>query len=134
MKLIIGGAAQGKLAYAREQFGEGRYLDGGCCKLEEMYREKGVYDFQRWIQKQMQEAPEFFREEEKKEELLELCRSILKENREIILICNEVGCGLVPVEKRDRQYRDLVGEVCIWLAKEAEEVHRVICGIGRRIK
>ncbi|MDD7769345.1 bifunctional adenosylcobinamide kinase/adenosylcobinamide-phosphate guanylyltransferase [Suipraeoptans intestinalis] len=133
MKLIIGGAAQGKRDYAREQFGRGRYLDGSCCSREELYREKGVYDFQLWIRKRMQEEKEPF-QEGGKERLLEQCKAILQENPEIVIICNEVGCGLVPIEQADRQYRDLVGEICVWLAKEAEEVHRVICGIGRRIK
>jgi len=51
-----------------------------------------------------------------------------------IVICDEVGCGLVPIDKSEREYRDMVGKICCKLAKDATKVHRVICGIGTVIK
>ena len=47
---------------------------------------------------------------------------------------DEVGGGIVPVDPEDRIYRELVGRAGQRLAKEAEQVHRVLCGIGVRIK
>ena len=51
-----------------------------------------------------------------------------------VVICDEIGCGLVPIDKFEREYRDLVGKICCKLAREAVKVHRVICGIGTVIK
>lgn len=51
-----------------------------------------------------------------------------------IIACDEVGLGIVPLDKRERQYREAVGQLCICLAQEAEQVIRLICGIPQRIK
>ena len=51
-----------------------------------------------------------------------------------IVICNEMGCGLVPMDKQERAHRENVGRLCVALAKKAEEVHRVYSGIGSQIK
>ena len=51
-----------------------------------------------------------------------------------VIICNEVGCGLVPIDPSEREYRDTVGKICCKLAARAVRVHRVICGIGTVIK
>ena len=53
---------------------------------------------------------------------------------DIILICDEVGGGIVPIEKTERDYRECVGRVLCELAKDADTVERVNCGIGRMIK
>lgn len=59
---------------------------------------------------------------------------MIDKNLDCIVICDEVGCGLVPIDKTEREYRDLVGHICCNLAKRATKVHRVICGIGTVIK
>ncbi len=51
-----------------------------------------------------------------------------------IIICNELGCGVVPIDKELRNKRDLVGKLCIQLASKADEVYRVYAGIGVKIK
>lgn len=54
-------------------------------------------------------------------------------NKEVI-ICNEIGCGIVPVEKCERDRREKIGRLCIELAKYAKLVIRVQCGIPIYIK
>ena len=51
-----------------------------------------------------------------------------------ILISDEIGNGIVPMDAFEREYREQTGRILIELAKEAEEVTRVICGIGQKIK
>ena len=51
-----------------------------------------------------------------------------------IIICDEVGNGIVPAGSAEREYRERVGRILILLAQRAEEVERVICGIGQKIK
>ena len=47
---------------------------------------------------------------------------------------DEIGNGIVPMEKQEREYRERVGRLLIRLAEEAETVERIICGMGQKIK
>lgn len=60
--------------------------------------------------------------------------SALAENENAVILLDEVGCGIVPMEKSEREYRESVGRVGCFLAARAEEVWRVVLGIGTRIK
>lgn len=52
----------------------------------------------------------------------------------LVVICDEVGYGVVPADAFERAWRETVGRVCCYFAGEAVQVVRVICGIGERIK
>ena len=49
--------------------------------------------------------------------------------RKKVIICNEVGSGIIPVSKDLTRARVLTGKLCSQLAQEASRVVRVICGI-----
>ena len=51
-----------------------------------------------------------------------------------VLVTDETGCGIVPADAFERLYREETGRLCCRIAGEAEEVWRVCCGIGMRIK
>ena len=51
-----------------------------------------------------------------------------------VLIATDISQGVVPVDKDLRAAREASGRLMIYLASEAEQVHRVFCGIGKRIK
>lgn len=51
-----------------------------------------------------------------------------------IVITQEIGCGIVPVDAFERKYRELTGRICCQLAAASQEVWRVTAGIGQRIK
>ena len=61
-------------------------------------------------------------------------RKFLDRFPDCVIICDEIGNGIVPVEAFERAYRERTGRIVTALAKEAEEVVRVVCGIGQRIK
>nr|WP_300186337.1 bifunctional adenosylcobinamide kinase/adenosylcobinamide-phosphate guanylyltransferase [uncultured Agathobaculum sp.] len=48
--------------------------------------------------------------------------------------CDEVGCGVVPIDRADEAYREAVGRLCCALAAEADAVIRVTAGIPQYIK
>nr|WP_297176345.1 bifunctional adenosylcobinamide kinase/adenosylcobinamide-phosphate guanylyltransferase [uncultured Agathobaculum sp.] len=48
--------------------------------------------------------------------------------------CDEVGCGVVPIDRADEAYREAVGRLCCALAAEADVVVRVTAGIPQFIK
>ncbi len=125
MKMVIGGAYQGKLAYARNTWKDaGKLLDGAVCSWEELKDCGIVCHLEEFIRRgladglPMRELPEYFK----------------KENPDVILVCREIGYGIVPMDAFEREYREAVGRICTQLAAMSDEVHRVVCGIGTVIK
>lgn len=51
-----------------------------------------------------------------------------------ILLCDEIGSGIVPLTAEDRQWREAVGQLLQLLAKEAETVISFLCGIPLVLK
>ena len=74
------------------------------------------------------------RELEKERDVSELAEQIILKNPDVILVSQEVGYGVVPVDAFDRKYREAVGRVCTQLAAYSHKVTRVACGIGTVIK
>lgn len=108
MILIVGGAYQGKSGYADEHF-------PGRCRVEHLERQileevKAGRDPLDWLSQQL---PSF---------------------KDAVLLCEDISCGVVPVTPIHRAWREGVGRVCTKLAREADQVIRVFCGIGSRIK
>lgn len=129
MKLIIGGYAQGKLDYVLSKYHlqEHAVWDGVLpdnVALQEKDEQVVINHFHQWVKNRMLDGgcPE--------EEVL----SFLGHCENCIIICDEVGNGIVPIEPLERDYRERVGRLLIQLAQKAEEVERVICGIGQKIK
>lgn len=51
-----------------------------------------------------------------------------------VVVCCEVGLGVVPVDARERAWRELVGRTCCELAERADTIVRMVCGIPVHIK
>ena len=51
-----------------------------------------------------------------------------------VIICDEVGCGVVPMDKKDRLYRETLGKTATIVAQKSDVVYRVYCGIETKIK
>ena len=64
----------------------------------------------------------------------DLAEELIRKNPELILITDEIGYGIVPVDRMEREYREQTGRVCTRLAAYSEKVYRVMCGIGQVIK
>ncbi|MCD8362631.1 MAG: bifunctional adenosylcobinamide kinase/adenosylcobinamide-phosphate guanylyltransferase [Lachnospiraceae bacterium] len=124
MILVTGGCFQGKKDYAFETFQIARKdaADGADCAMEAIFEVKLLYHFHEYIRRMLQTGQELDLEK------LQL------ENPDIVLVTNELGYGVVPVDQFDREYREKTGRVCCEIAKRAKEVHRVVCGIGTVIK
>lgn len=56
------------------------------------------------------------------------------EGKNIVVICNEVGCGIIPLDKTERVYREITGRVLIDIAKIADQVYKIEAGIAQKIK
>ena len=51
-----------------------------------------------------------------------------------LVLCREVGSGVIPLDPNERAWREAVGRLCCALAKEATAVVRVTAGIPIAIK
>ena len=51
-----------------------------------------------------------------------------------IVTCDEVGCGVVPLDRADRDWREAVGRLCTALARQADLVVLVTCGLPQVLK
>lgn len=124
MILIIGGAFQGKSSYAKERFPKiHSWADGESCAYEEIFSCEGIVHFHRFVQRFLELGC-----------LDELPKRLAEENPKIVVITDELGYGVVPMEASDRAWREKTGRLCTRIAARSEEVHRVVCGIGMVIK
>ena len=52
----------------------------------------------------------------------------------MLLVTNEVGCGIVPENALARQFRDLAGKLNQQAADAASEVYWMVFGIPLKVK
>ena len=52
----------------------------------------------------------------------------------IILVTNEVGCGIVPENAMARRFRDLAGWLNQRIAQDAQEVYWTVFGVPMKVK
>ncbi len=57
-----------------------------------------------------------------------------REHPGAVVAANEVGAGVVPIAAEDRAFREAAGRALCVVAQTSEQVTRVLCGIGVRIK
>lgn len=126
MKLIIGGAFQGKKKFAETLTGipAGQFADGLVCEKEAVFEQPVICHFHECVRRML----------EKNQDTTTLVHEILKKNPDLVIISNELGYGVVPTGQFDRHYRETTGRICTQAAAAAEEVYRVVCGIPTRIK
>ena len=85
---------------------------------------QGVYNFHEYIREELKRCGD----------VSELAERLISQNPKLVIVSQEVGYGVVPVDAFDRKYREAVGRVCTKLAAYSQKVTRVVCGIGTVIK
>ena len=122
--IIMGGAFQGKTQYATKIYPGLELTDGFNCPLDEIESCMAINEFHSFTRRWLLEG-------RTKEALL----TILGKNENLqLLISDEIGYGLVPIDDFEREYREFHGRVMTELAEKADCVERVVCGIPQRIK
>jgi adenosylcobinamide kinase/adenosylcobinamide-phosphate guanylyltransferase len=151
--LVIGGRANGKLSYVKNEFrqlfdtGNVSAADGLVCSVADEFACSiadgltcSVSDFDKLnignhfaglVRRELASGRSF-------QDLYELFSEMLQKKAEEkgtwILISDEIGCGVVPVDALDREYREIAGRLLQRAAGLAVRVDRVFCGIGTVIK
>ncbi len=124
MKLIIGGAYQGKREFAKAAF-QLKEADIFTCTGEHIDFSAPCID--------KIEAFTLACVRSGKDPL-----AIFQEHQplwaESVLICQDIFCGVVPMEADLRQWRQVTGQLCQYLTKNAQQVSRIFCGLEQRLK
>lgn len=119
MVLIIGGAFQGKLKYAREKF-KLKDTEIAFSAEQSLDGKKAICGFHLWVRHWLENG-------------LNPLEETLKISAEII-ISDEVGNGIVPIDAFERKWREECGRCCTALAQKAKTVTRLFCSIPTKIK
>ena len=122
MVLLIGGAYQGKTAYAKQTYGL-RDADIFTCEGETLNLSAPC----------LRHLERFAR----------ACVRAGKEPGDVlagldlhgkILICECISCGVVPMDAETREWREAVGRMNAALAAQADAVTRIFCGLPMELK
>ena len=114
MKLIIGGAYQGKLTWAVERFG---LTPDMLCDLARGFQpgKRCYYHLEAFTRAEKLAAPELFPED-------------------AVIISREVGSGVVPMDAAERAWRERHGALLQQLSRRSETVIRIFCGLPQQLK
>jgi len=120
MTLIIGGAFQGKLDFAKRTFGV-TDADIFTCTT-------GKIDFSKRCVYKVEEFTYGYPDP----------IGFFKANREAwedsILIMEDFFCGVVPLDAETRAWRQDTALLAQYLGREAAQVSRIFCGLEQRLK
>ena len=132
MELVIGGAFQGKLTWALRHYG--LTMDDVCdlavsepragakcyCHLEALSRREA--DMARYL-------PLF-----ENVDVIQIGARNLPLFENAVVVCREVSGGIVPMDGGERAWRERHGTLMQELARRADHVTRVFCGLTEVLK
>lgn len=111
MELIIGGAWQGKHAYARDRYGE----------LPPDWLLDGLH---LWVRDRLEQGTD----------PLPAFAQLLDSGDYTAILCEDIFCGVVPTDPQERRWREETGRCLTLAANRATQVTRLFCGIATPIK
>lgn len=122
MILIIGGAYQGKTDYAKQTYHLSDADIFTCEGPAITTQARCIRHLERFALACVRAG---------REPADELARLDLSEK---ILICEDISCGVVPMDAETREWREAVGRMNAYLAARAGTVTRIFCGLPMKLK
>ena len=130
MTIVTGGRYNGKLEYVTNEYGieDREVLDMAeheaavTADLMEDYRV--LYHLESYIRKAQSEGID----------AEDVIMKYANGHPDCIIICDEVGCGIVPMSKEEEDAREKTGRIMCALARRAGGIVRVICGNAEKIQ
>ena len=124
MILVIGGAYSGKLEFVKETYGIGKEDIFYCNDRNLDFSKKVISGLHRFTYENSVYG----------KDPLEIIRDNLKLLQDKIVICDDISCGIVPLKKEERVWRESTGRCLQLLSKEASIVYRIFYGIPTVLK
>ena len=124
MIFITGGTAQGKEKYAKEKFGAENITDGADCDISSLNSVQCVKNYHELVKRLMSAGTD----------PVVFTKNFCAENKEAIVIMNEIGCGIVPLSREEREWRENTGVCGCIIAENSDIAVRMVCGIPTVIK
>ena len=124
MVLIIGGAYQGKLDFAKTAFtlSEDEIFTCGSSEIDFSKRcINRVEEFTLACVQSGVDPSEYF-------------KAHRDDWKNSVLICEDIFCGVVPMGAEMRAWRQATGRLCQYLSREAAAVSRIFCGLEQKLK
>lgn len=124
MILVIGGAYQGKRDFAKKTFGIPEEQVYTCSGREIDFSKRCIDRLEEFTYACVEagiEPKTYF-------------QAHREQWRDSVLICQDISCGVVPVDAVQREWRQATGRLCQYLAGEAQQVSRIFCGLEQRLK
>ena len=118
MILIIGGAYQGKLDFAREVLGVTEVYT--CDGTQIDFSKECICKIEAFTACHPDPVAYFERHRDQWEDS--------------VLILQDIFCGVVPMGAENRAWRQRTGRLAQYLSKEADRVSRIFCGLEQRLK
>ena len=109
MILVIGGAYQGQYEFVKNELN---------ISDEKIYKDFHL-GMKEWLEQGRKPK--------------ELTEQVLDGRYEVI-ISDEIGSGIVPIERDIRDWREQTGRALCEIAKRCDTVYRVQCGVAIKIK
>lgn len=122
MHLIIGGAYQGKLDYAVSTYGLSSEEIFTCG--DELVFTRCIDHLEQWILACVRRG----------EDPLAFFKADPDAWRDSIIICDDISCGIVPMQADIRAWREATGRLLSWLSSNADSVTRLFCGLPQRLR
>ena len=125
MNFVFGGKSQGKLQYAKQLYGmELSVCDLKHCDIKNALSANILINVQDAVKTMLLSGGN----------PIDYFKQNFDQFRDKILIGDEIGCGIVPTDAFEREWRDETGWIYQFLSSKANRVDRVWAGIGQTLK
>ncbi len=126
MYFITGGIHAGKTAYVTKHFGihPADMTNGADCAFETALTAVCIQNYQQLVRRLLADG----------REPLDFTKALLNKNPDVLVLIDEIGCGIVPLEQEERRWREYTGWCGCLLAEQAKAVVRLCCGCPAVIK
>lgn len=124
MNLIIGGAYQGKTAYAIGKYGFAADDFFVCDGTHIDFTKPCITHLERFTLACVREGVDCV-------DYLESFKPLWQSTT---FLCGDLSCGIVPMEAENRAWRNETGRLCSYLSRNAQRVVRIFCGLEQRLK
>lgn len=111
---LTGGAFEGKEGYATTNYPDARIISDYHLKVKEQLA-AGLDP--------LQEVEKLFEKNGQAED-----------QKSLVIISDEIGCGIIPLDRQERIWREYNGRVNCCIAARADQVYRIVAGIPQRLK